>query len=39
MDALSIAADKVLLQNIPAQEALDEAQQTAQEALDQALGN
>lgn len=33
-DALSIAADKVELENVPAQEALDEAQKTAQEALD-----
>lgn len=39
MDALSIAADEVLLQNVPAQEALDKAQETAQTALDQALGN
>lgn len=34
LDALSIAADKVELENVPAQEALDEAQKTAQEALD-----
>lgn len=34
-DALSIAADKVELQNIPAQEALDEAARVAQEALDE----
>lgn len=33
-DALKIAADKVEIENIPAQEALDEAQKTAQEALD-----
>ena len=33
-DALSIAADKVELENVPAQEALDEAQKTAQAALD-----
>lgn len=33
-DALSIAADKVELENISAKEALDEAQKTAQEALD-----
>lgn len=33
-DALSIAADKVELENIPAQQALDEAQKVAQEALD-----
>ncbi len=35
--ALQTAADKVELQNVPAQEALDEAQASAQEALDQAL--
>lgn len=34
LDAIAIAADKVELENIPAQEALDEAQKTAQEALD-----
>lgn len=34
MDALQIAADKVELQNVPAQEALDEAAKVAQEALD-----
>lgn len=34
MDALDIAADQVELENIPAQEALDEAQKTAQAALD-----
>ena len=34
LDALTIAADKVELENIPAKEALDEAQKTAQEALD-----
>ena len=33
-DALTIAADKVELENVPAKEALDEAQKTAQEALD-----
>ncbi|MDD7305762.1 MAG: ABC transporter substrate-binding protein [Peptoniphilaceae bacterium] len=33
-DALSIAADKIELQNIPAKDALDEACKTAQEALD-----
>lgn len=33
-DALKVAADKVELENVPAQEALDEAQKTAQEALD-----
>lgn len=37
-DALSIAADKVEIDNVPAQEALDEAQATAQAALDEALG-
>lgn len=34
LDALTIAADKVELENIPAKEALDEAQKIAQEALD-----
>lgn len=34
LDALTIAADKVELENISAKEALDEAQKTAQEALD-----
>ena len=34
LDALTVAADKVELENIPAKEALDEAQKTAQEALD-----
>ncbi len=38
-DALSIAADKVEIDGISAQEALDEAQRTAQAALDEALGN
>ncbi|MCD8097497.1 MAG: ABC transporter substrate-binding protein [Lachnospiraceae bacterium] len=38
VDALSIAADKVELEGISAQEALDEAQATAQAALDEALG-
>ncbi|MCD8240881.1 MAG: hypothetical protein LUD73_00310 [Lachnospiraceae bacterium] len=38
IDALSIAADKVELEGISAQEALDEAQATAQAALDEALG-
>ena len=33
-DALSIAADKVEIEGISAKEALDEAQKTAQEALD-----
>ena len=33
-DALKIAADKVEIENVPAKEALDEAQKTAQEALD-----
>ena len=37
-DALSIAADKVEIDGISAQEALDEAQETAQAALDKALG-
>lgn len=37
-DALSIAADKVEIDGISAQEALDEAQKTAQDALDEALG-
>lgn len=36
-DALKIAADKVELENVPAQKALDEAQETAQKALDKAL--
>lgn len=36
-DALSIAADKVELQNVPAKEALDEAAAVAQEALDKVL--
>ena len=36
-DALKIAADQVEIDNVPAQEALDEAQKTAQEALDAAL--
>lgn len=39
IDALTIAADKVELQNISAQEALDEAQAIAQEALDEVLKN
>lgn len=34
-DALKIAADKVELENIPAQEALDEAAEAAQKALDE----
>ena len=33
-DALTMAADKVELENVPAKEALDEAQKIAQEALD-----
>lgn len=33
-DALKIAADKVELEGVPAKEALDEAQETAQKALD-----
>ncbi|WP_303975068.1 ABC transporter substrate-binding protein [Streptococcus merionis] len=36
-DALTIAADKVELENVPAEKALDEAQKVAQEALDKAL--
>lgn len=36
-DALKIAADKVEIDNIPAKEALDEAQKTAQDALDAVL--
>ena len=39
IDALTIAADKVELQNISAQVALDEAQAIAQEALDEVLKN
>ena len=38
IDALKIAADKVEIDGISAQEALDEAQATAQAALDEALG-
>lgn len=38
-DALKIAADKVEIDGVSAQEALDEAQKTAQEALDAALAN
>lgn len=34
-DALKIAVDKVLLENVPAKEALDAAQKAAQEALDE----
>ena len=37
-DALTIACDKVEIENVPAQEALDEAQKTAQEALDEVNG-
>ncbi|WP_274361726.1 ABC transporter substrate-binding protein [Paenibacillus thermotolerans] len=37
-DALSIAADKVQIENVPAAEALKEAKETAQKALDKALG-
>ena len=33
-DALSVAADKVELEGVSAQEALDEAAETAQKALD-----
>ena len=36
-DALKIAADKVEIEGISAQEALDEAQAAAQAALDEAL--
>lgn len=36
-DALKIAADKIEIDNVPAQQALDEAQKTAQEALDAVL--
>lgn len=38
-DALKIAADEVEIDNVPAQEALDKAQKSAQEALDAVLGN
>lgn len=38
-DALTIAADKVELQNVSAQVALDEAQKIAQAALDEVLNN
>lgn len=34
MDALNIACDQVELENVPAKQALDQAQKTAQEALD-----
>lgn len=37
-DALSIACDQVEIENIPAKEALDEAQKTAQAALDEVNG-
>lgn len=37
-DALSIAADKVQIENIPAEIALKEAKETAQRELDRALG-
>lgn len=36
-DALKIAADKVEIDGVPAKEALDEAQKTAQKALDEVL--
>lgn len=36
-DALKIAADKIEIDNVPAQQALDEAQKTAQKALDAVL--
>lgn len=38
IDALKVAADAVEIDGTPAQEALDAAQKTAQEALDEALG-
>lgn len=38
IDALRIAADKVEIDGVSAKEALDEAQKTAQAALDEALG-
>ncbi|MBR0160410.1 MAG: extracellular solute-binding protein, partial [Oscillospiraceae bacterium] len=38
LDALNIAAEKVDVDGVSAQEALDEAQKVAQEALDEALG-
>ena len=38
IDALTIACDQVEIDNVPAQEALDEAQRVAQEALDEVLG-
>ena len=38
LDALNIAAEKVEVDGVSAQEALDEAQKVAQEALDEALG-
>lgn len=38
-DALAIACDQVEIENVPAQEALDEAQATAQAALDEVNGN
>lgn len=38
-DALEIACDQVEIENVPAQEALDEAQATAQAALDEVNGN
>lgn len=38
LDALKIAADKVEIDGVSAKEALDEAQKTAQAALDEALG-
>ena len=37
IDALTIAADKVEIEGISAKEALDEAQETAQKALDEVL--
>ena len=38
LDALNVAASKVEVDNVPAKEALDEAQKIAQTALDEALG-
>ena len=38
-DALEIACDQVEIENVPAQEALNEAQATAQAALDEVNGN
>ncbi|MFB5676381.1 ABC transporter substrate-binding protein [Paenibacillus terreus] len=38
MDALKVAADKVQISNMPAEQALKEAKETAQRALDQVTG-